>query len=222
MLTREEYERSRHAWNDPDLVNKYTDTHNPVDGMTRYRLDFLDACPTASAPGGRKRILDAGCGPGRDVKAFAAHQTVRVTGVDFSPEMLAKARELFPDGHFRVMDLTGLAFPPASFDGVWCCASLHFLIPEDAHKALLEFARVLVPDGVLFLSLEKLFDKRQPEQIDALNRWRKFYTEQELHGMLDRVGFQYLKHYQGDTNKGTVDNRRRKWLYFFAKKASTL
>src|SRR4051794_253905 len=86
-------------------------------------LNAFAAAIVGRAPPGLFRILDAGCGPGRDSKWFheRGFQTV---GVDLSTGMLAEARRRAPGVDFRQSDLRSLAFPDGYFDGIWCCASL--------------------------------------------------------------------------------------------------
>src|SRR5262245_11152044 len=76
------------------------------------------------------RIIDLGCGAGRDMAWFES-QGQRVTGADLSAGMLAQARRI-ADGDLLMMDMRRLAFRPASFDGVWCCAAILHLPKREA------------------------------------------------------------------------------------------
>jgi 2-polyprenyl-3-methyl-5-hydroxy-6-metoxy-1,4-benzoquinol methylase len=73
------------------------------------------------APGGR--ILDAGCGPGRDALAFA-ERGYELIAFDASTAMVRVARERVGSRivvHLmRFEDLNG----QSEFDGIWACASL--------------------------------------------------------------------------------------------------
>jgi ubiquinone/menaquinone biosynthesis C-methylase UbiE len=108
-------------------------------------LANLDANLTEGA-----RVLDVATGTGL-VALAAAHivgPTGRVTGVDFSMQMLDKAREKLAqtDLHnveFVQGDAESLEFPDAHFDAVLCASSL-FFVPDMA-RAAREFHRVLKP-----------------------------------------------------------------------------
>lgn len=98
------------------------------------------------------RVLDIGTGTG--LVALAAARLVgprgRVVGVDFSAQMLERAREKLSrtdleNVEFIQGDTEALEFPDASFDAV-LCASVLFFVPDMA-KATAEFHRVLVPGG---------------------------------------------------------------------------
>lgn len=90
------------------------------------------------------RLLDVASGPGY-VAAVAAAQGVRVTGIDFSAPMVARARSANPAVDFQEGDAEALAFPDRSFDAVVMnFAMLHLARPE---RAMTEAARVLKPAG---------------------------------------------------------------------------
>jgi SAM-dependent methyltransferase len=89
-------------------------------------------------------ILDVGCGPGY-VSAAAAERGAKPIGLDFSAEMLAIAKEMWPRIEFREGDAQNLPFGNAMFDRVVAnFALLHLAYPE---RAMAEAARVLKPGG---------------------------------------------------------------------------
>ena len=91
-------------------------------------------------------ILDVACGPGY-IAGAAAARGARAVGIDFSANMIALARQNFPDIVFRVADAESLPFDDASFDAVLInFGVLHFPTPE---TALAETFRVLRPGGRL-------------------------------------------------------------------------
>lgn len=95
-------------------------------------------------------LLDLGCGPGRDLKAFSAlgHRAV---GVDGSSAFVAMARE-FSGCDVWQQDLTHLDLPAATFDGVFANAVL-FHVPSRALPGVLDnLYACLKPGGVLFSS----------------------------------------------------------------------
>jgi SAM-dependent methyltransferase len=64
------------------------------------------------------RILDLGCGPGRDLVAFPDLGHV-VVGLDDCPEFVAMARAVSGCEVWQ-QDLLAMTLPPVSFDGVFC------------------------------------------------------------------------------------------------------
>src|ERR1017187_7908779 len=89
------------------------------------------------------RVLDAGCGPGRDLKRLSewGYQAV---GVDLTVVFCDMATKFAP---VVQADLRHLPLMNQSVDGVWACASLVHLGPEDTRLALLELWRVLRVGG---------------------------------------------------------------------------
>jgi ubiquinone/menaquinone biosynthesis C-methylase UbiE len=103
----------------------------------------------------RERALDFGCGAGRLTVALA-DQVQSAVGVDISPSMLAKARELDPTGRceFIENDHDDLSlFENDSFDIVFSSLVLQHLPASLAKVYLAEMLRVLGPAGVLIVQL---------------------------------------------------------------------
>jgi SAM-dependent methyltransferase len=121
----------------------YDEPGNPLIEVEEPTVrEILDRLP----PG---RALDAACGTGRYAQ-YLAGLGHRVTGVDRSPEMLARAREKVPAAGFALGDLHRLPVPDDAMDLVVCALALVH-VPE-LGPVLAEFARVLRPGGHLVIS----------------------------------------------------------------------
>src|SRR5436190_18910143 len=105
----------------------------------------------------RPRVLDAGCGDGRNLRYLLA-QGFECRGVDRDPASVAHVRQLAESfsgdadpERFQVADLDRLPWPDASFDAVVCSAVLHFA-DDAAHfeRMVEELWRVLAPRGLFF------------------------------------------------------------------------
>ena len=96
--------------------------------------------------------LEVGIGTGLNLPFYG--QQARLTGIDFSPDMLALARQraarLGREADLREADALALPFPGASFDTVVCTFTL-CAVPDD-RKAVAEMTRVLRPGGLLLLA----------------------------------------------------------------------
>ena len=92
------------------------------------------------------RVLDACCGTG-DLAVAAEREGGRVTGLDFSAEMLVRARRKSATIEWLQGDLLALPFEDASFDA----ATVGFGIRNvgDLELGLRELRRVLRPEGRL-------------------------------------------------------------------------
>ena len=120
------------------VANKYDSVWSS--STRQFIPPLLDAADVS----GKMSILDVGCGPGY-VSAAAAERGAIPIGLDFSAEMIAIAKKMFPRIEFRQGDAQNLPFPDASFDRVVAnFALLHLADPE---RACAEAARVLKPGG---------------------------------------------------------------------------
>lgn len=106
------------------------------------------------------KILDAGCGGGRNLVYFL-REKFDVYGVDQNKDAVLHVREIadrlnskLPPENFRTASVENLPFTGAFFDWVLSSAVLHFAADEEIFdKMLLEMWRVLKPGGVLFARL---------------------------------------------------------------------
>ena len=134
ITTREGYARWAPFYDEPG--NQLIDLEQPV------VREILAGLPLGVA-------LDAACGTGRHT-AYLAALGHKVTGVDTSPEMLARAREKVPDGEFYEAELHDVPLADDSVDLVVCAVALAHV--PDLAQALAEFVRVLRPNGHMVIS----------------------------------------------------------------------
>ena len=107
----------------------------------------------------RRRVLDAGCGTGRNLPYFLAHG-FDVHAIDADPRAVASVRALAESlgaaSGDRIVqgELDALPWPDASMDAVVCSAVLHFA-SDRAHftRIVDELWRVLAPGGLFFARL---------------------------------------------------------------------
>lgn len=135
------------------------------------------------------RILDFGCGPGRDLAAFRAlgHEPV---GLEGSPPLAAMARE-HSGCEVWEQDFLALKLPPCSFDGIFANASLFHVPSEALPRVLGELHAALRSEGVLFSSNprgnnEEGWNGGRYGAYHDLAAWRVF---------LESAGFVELEHY---------------------------
>lgn len=136
-----------------------------------------------------QRILDFGCGPGRDLKTFTrlGHSPV---GVDGSAEFVAMARA---DSGCEVwhQNFLALDLPPAHFDGVFANATLFHVPLSELPRVLKALHATLKPRGVLFSSNPR-GDNREgwngPRYgaYHDFDSWKRYLTD---------TGFVELEHY---------------------------
>ncbi len=133
---REFEELETKGWGNADIAAGYVTRFADASDMAIPAI--LSHVPEGS------RVLDLCCGQGNVTQALAGAGH-RVTGADFSPQMLAHARTRFPEGDFVETDAQNMDFDDDSFDVVTCSFGLMHI--PDQPKALSEIRRVLRPGG---------------------------------------------------------------------------
>lgn len=124
----------------------YDHTFGAITNAGRKRVAAL-----ANAKGGT--LLEVGVGTGMSLRFY--EPSLRITGIDASPDMLEKAREkVQADGYAHIdalaeMDARAMEFADDSFDHV---AALHIMsvVPEP-ERVLAELARVCKPRGFVYI-----------------------------------------------------------------------
>lgn len=134
-------------------------------------------------------ILDFGCGPGRDLKAFTGLGHVAV-GIEGSARFAAMARE-YSGCEVWERDFLKLDLPAARFDGVFANAALFHVPGRELPRILRELHATLKPGGVLFSSNphganEESWNRGRYGAYHDLDAWRRY---------LEEAGFSELEHY---------------------------
>lgn len=161
---------------DADSTISYYDKNaNAYAARTRFvDMSSLYASFREMLPQGG-RILDAGCGIGRDSRYFIEHG-YRVISFDASKEMVRICRE-YPHAYCLHLSFKNLAFQEG-FDGAWVCASLLHLRFDEAKQAVANLTTALKPGGVLFVSLRQSLDGGETATVGG--RFYEYYTEKKL------------------------------------------
>ncbi len=135
------------------------------------------------------RVLDFGCGPGRDLAALRALGHVPI-GLEGSPPLAAMARE---QGGCEVweQDFLALNIPSAFFDGVFANASLFHVPCQELPRVLGEIRAALKPDGVLFASNPR----GNNQEGWSGGRYGVYHDLESWRAFLETAGFAELEYY---------------------------
>lgn len=158
------------------------------------------------------RILDFGCGPGRDVKWFAdqGHEPV---GLDGTAEFCEMARA-HSGCEVLHQNFIALDLPPESFDGIFANASLFHVPRADLPRVLGELFAALRPGGVLFSSNPR-------GDGEGMNgpRYGNYMEFEAYAALLEAAGFEVVHHYYRPKDK---PREEQPWLAVVAKKPGEL
>jgi tellurite methyltransferase len=153
------------------------------------------------------RLLDAGCGNGRNLIYFF-RSGFNVHGVDQSAESIAQIRSLaatiaphLPQENFRVESVEKMSFSDAEFDLVISSAVLHFARDEEHWRSMVqEMWRVLKPGGIFFARLAstvgqegkvELIEGRRYHLPDGSDRF--LVDEPMLRGVTESLGGEWIE-----------------------------
>jgi SAM-dependent methyltransferase len=132
------------------------------------------------------RILDAGCGSGRNMLELSRHGTV--TGVELSATSAALARDR-NSGEVLTCSVLEMPFADDSFDLAVSLDVIEHL--DDDLAALRELRRVVAPGGALLLTVpayQWLWSGH-----DEINHHRRRYTRRTLHAVAERAGWRQVR-----------------------------
>lgn len=117
--------------------------HKPLDRelLDRFAASVRDVGPAC----------DLGCGPGQ-VARYLHERGVQMCGVDLSPAMVERARQLTPGVEFRQGDMLALDIPNKSWAGIAAFYSIIHIPRADLPRAFVEMHRVLRPGGLLLVA----------------------------------------------------------------------
>ncbi|WP_199438636.1 class I SAM-dependent methyltransferase [Vibrio owensii] len=115
--------------------------------MEEHTLPFMEHV----ADNGGNRILDVGCGSGRDLKTFT-HNEFDCLGVE-PDEFFAEYAELFSGAKVAHCDIRHFV-SDKKFDGVWCSASLIHIPREELTGVLERLGNLMHKDSIFYASFK--------------------------------------------------------------------
>ena len=172
--------------------------------MTNTYKPFLKLVPKDG------KILDLGCGSGRDSMNFMK-LGYEVTSVDGAKELAKKASVLLGKevivSTFEELELK------EKFHGIWACASLLHIKREDLKTVLNNLYNNLEDNGVFYMS----FKYGEKEYVDDKNRYFNCFTDESIIGFInENTKYNILGLYITEDKVGRVNEV--KWLNLICNK----
>lgn len=191
------------------MIEKFSLDREYMQGYVQLLEKFVELVDSG-------KVLDAGCGWGRDVNFFEENG-LDATGVDMAPVPLEYAQEN-NRGNFKRMDIGYLAFQDEKFDGIWCNSVIHFYEPEKMDRPVSELSRVLKKDGILYINFKMTEGESEAdirEEEDGSNVKRYLMPRKRIEEILERNQLEILSEY---SEVNTEDFENPVWGVFCRKK----
>jgi len=188
-----------YSQNAHQVAQRYEDVESPL--ASRFARVF--------PPGGR--ILDIGCGSGRDL-AELHRQGYQAFGVDATREFVDLAQQAHPElaGKIGYGSLPDLGIPfHGEFDGVLCSAVLMHIDTADLLNAALSIKSCLKVNGRLLISIPTHRADTDNQERDANGRLFKTYSPGYLRLIFERLGFTLIGQWQ---NEDTLKRQEVEWV----------
>ena len=178
----------------------------------------FDRLLTKLRPNHTRRVVDFGCGQGRDV-AHYARQGYSTIGVDASEGLIQIAKRLNPEANFIAADFAAADIPPNSAAIVIHNSSLQHVPKSELVRVLKKAYDVLEPGGVFYAhyrSGEGESLSISTEYDTPIARFIALYTEQEMQEALRQAGFIEMRsdtfdHQYSGLKGETVKYKTRTW-----------
>ena len=165
---------------------------------TPFRFDLFQ---THVQQGGT--ILDYGCGYGRTLRQLRKAHFPNLYGVDFSEEMIKRAKLDDTNIQFSVVEDKKLAFPDNFFDSVLLFAVLTCVHSNEEQQEILdEIKRVLKPNGVLYIN-----DFLLNQDDRNVKRYEQSYQKYDIYGVFELPDGAILRHHS--------EERVKEWMKDF-------
>jgi 2-polyprenyl-3-methyl-5-hydroxy-6-metoxy-1,4-benzoquinol methylase len=157
------------------------------------------------------KVLDIGCGSGRDL-AVLARKGFDAYGVDPTSEFVDIAQRIHPEliGRVKVGQLPELGTPfDGQFDGLLCCAVLMHLETTQLEESLKAFKLVIKPDGRVLISVPSARADADMYGRDQYGRLFKDFSSNFLKETFEKHGFQLVGEWE---NLDTLKRSGVEWI----------
>ena len=194
----DKYQETFETWN--KIANLYEDKFMSL-SLYNDTYDFF--CNTLTQE--QINVFEIGCGPGNITKYLQSKKpSLKITGIDIAPKMIELAKANNPSANFEVMDTRELSSLDQKFDAIMCGFCLPYLSKEDCSKLIIDSAKILLNNGILYLS----FVPGNPSQSGFISgstgdrTYFYYHTLEDIKNQLFINNFEIIKLFEVKYPKG--------------------
>jgi len=146
-------------------VQQVKDHYNIISGhfnQTRSKPLWTEILPFIALVKSGMKVLDVGCGNGRLLSELG-NKKVKYLGIDFSSELIKKAREKYPSRRFLTRDITLVSDwrHIGSYNALFCVGVLHHIPDRERQFFILrQMYEHTLPGGFVFISVWNMWQWR--------------------------------------------------------------
>ena len=168
--------------------------------VSEYGKDLISFIPNKNG----QKILDLGCGTGDLTNQINESFKCDIIGIDYSPEMIQKARLKYPKLHFSICDACTMPFAD-EFDVIFSNAVFHWIPNQDElHRSIynaLKYAGIMICEFGGYKNIEKIsnaFGRVIKQYGDNYDSPFYFPKVEEHTKVLEKSGLKIEKIYEYD------------------------
>lgn len=140
------------------------------------------------------RVLDVGCGGGTKSR-YLNDRGLKVTGIDFSADLLAIAKREAPGAHFQLLDLRQIDQLTEKFDGVFLQAVLLHFPETEIVPILKKVIQVINPGGYIYVAVKEQRSGGAAEEVKVerdygyeYQRYFSYFTPDQVRSWFAAIG----------------------------------
>ncbi len=182
------------------------------DGTWDHDVSQNQQALVAAMPRNPGRILDFGCGPGRDLVTFrtGGHEAI---GLDATPAFVTMAQQASGCDVWQ-QNFLNLDLPAQFFDGIFANASLLHVPQVEMARVLGDLQRSLVPNGAIVMSLARGNGEGFVDR-PAGQRYTSYWEYATIAPLIEQAGLTIVHHYYRPPG---LPQAMQSWLAIVAKR----
>ncbi len=148
------------------------------EGDRKFQKKMLDKTLGFLPP--NPRIIDLGCGDGRDTQ-YLSNKGADVVGIDLSRGMINLARKKYSGCAFIRTDMRDTVFPDDTFQGAWASSSISNVPKSELSRVEKEVYRILETSGLFCFSFKVGEEEGFEESIvKGYERYQSYFQLEEM------------------------------------------